>query len=113
MIDRPTLVLNRNWQPVNVATVARALTMLWNDTARVVDPVDYQTYDWHDWMQLRPSEGDLFIQAVRLRLQVPEVVTLTGYDECQSRRSRSAGGTFSSVTITRASTAACSPAARN
>ena len=81
MIDRPTLVLNRNWQPVNVATVARALTMLWNDTARVVDPVDYQTYDWHDWMQLRPSEGDLFIQAVRLRLKVPEVVTLTGYDE--------------------------------
>ena len=52
MIDRPPLVLNRNWQPVNVATVARALTMLWNDTARVVDSVDYQTYDWHDWMQL-------------------------------------------------------------
>ena len=47
MIDRPTLVLNRNWQPVNVAKVARALTMLWNETARVVDPADYQTYDWH------------------------------------------------------------------
>ena len=25
MLERPTLVLNRNWQPVNVATVARAL----------------------------------------------------------------------------------------
>ena len=81
MIDRPTLVLNRNWQPVTVATVARALTMLWNDSARLVDQVDYQTYDGHDWMQLRPSDGDLFIQAVRLRLKVPEVVTLTGYDE--------------------------------
>ncbi len=25
ILKRPTLVLNRNWQPVNVATVARAL----------------------------------------------------------------------------------------
>ena len=61
--------------------MARALTMLWNDTARVVDPVDYQTYDWQDWMQLRPSDGERFIQAVKFRLRIPEVVTLTGYDE--------------------------------
>jgi len=81
VISRPTLVLNRNWQPVNVASVARALTMLWNETARVVDPADYQTYDWQDWLKLRPSDGELFIQAVRFRLRIPEVVTLTGYDE--------------------------------
>ena len=79
-MERPTLVLNRNWQPVNVATVARALMMLWNESARVVDPADYRLYDWADWSQLRPSEGELFIQAVRLRLRVPEVITLTGYD---------------------------------
>ncbi len=42
-LQRPTLVLNRNWQPVNVATVARALVLLWNESARVVDPADYQT----------------------------------------------------------------------
>ena len=59
MIDRPTLVLNRNWQPVNVATVARSLTMLWNETARVVDPADYQTYDWRGWLQLRAGLRDV------------------------------------------------------
>jgi hypothetical protein len=37
VLDRPTLVLNRNWQPVGVATVARALVKVWNDTARIVD----------------------------------------------------------------------------
>ena len=37
-LERPTLVLNRNWQPVNVATVERALVLLWNESARVVDP---------------------------------------------------------------------------
>ena len=56
VLQRPTLVLNRNWQPVNVATVARALVLLWNETARVVDPVDYQLYTWADWSRLRPRD---------------------------------------------------------
>ena len=43
LLQRPTLILNRNWQPVNVSTVARALVMLWNETVRVVDPADYPT----------------------------------------------------------------------
>ncbi len=80
VLNRPALVLNRNWQPVNVATVARALVLLWNESARVVDPADYQLYTWEDWSTLRPHDGERFIQAVRFRLRVPEVVTLTGYD---------------------------------
>jgi 5-methylcytosine-specific restriction endonuclease McrA len=80
MLQRPTLVLNRNWQPVNVATVARALVLLWNESARVVDPHDYQLYTWADWSRLRPRADEPFIQAVRFRLRVPEIVTLRGYD---------------------------------
>ena len=79
-LQRPTLVINRNWQPVNVATVARALVLLWNESARVVDPDDYRLYDWADWSRLRPREGDAFIQAVRLQLRVPEVIVLDRYD---------------------------------
>jgi 5-methylcytosine-specific restriction endonuclease McrA len=84
VLQRPTLVLNRNWQPVNVATVARALVLLWNEAARVVDPADYQTYTWEDWSRLRPRDGERFIQAVRFRLRVPEVVTLSEYDQLPS-----------------------------
>lgn len=80
ILQRPTLVLNRNWQPVHVAPVARALILLWNDSARVVDPQDFQTYDWADWARLQPAEGELFVQAIRQRLRVPEVVTLTKFD---------------------------------
>jgi 5-methylcytosine-specific restriction endonuclease McrA len=80
VLHRPTLVLNRNWQPVRVATVARALVMLWNETARVVDPEDYQLYTWADWSRLRPRADEPFVQAVRFRLRVPEVITLSGYD---------------------------------
>lgn len=80
ILQRPTLVLNRNWQPIRVTTVARSLILLWNEAARVVDPSDYQQYDWSDWTKLQPADGELFIQAVRLRMRVPEVVSLTEYD---------------------------------
>ena len=84
VLQRPTLVLNRNWQPVNVATVGRALLMLWNESARVVDPHDYQMYDWADWSRLAPQDDEPFIQAVRARVRVPEVVALAAYDRLPS-----------------------------
>jgi 5-methylcytosine-specific restriction endonuclease McrA len=84
MLNRPTLILNRNWQPVNVATVARALVLLWNEAARVVDPETYQLFTWADWSRIAPREGDAFIQAVRLRLRVPEVIVLADYDRLPS-----------------------------
>lgn len=80
VLTRPTLVLNRNWQPVGVAPVSRSLILLWNDNARVVDPVDFRLYTWSDWSRLIPLADEPFIQAVRLRLRVPEVISLTNYD---------------------------------
>lgn len=88
VLQRPTLILNRNWQPVNVATVARALVLLWNESARVVDPSDYQTYSWEDWSKLQPAEGERFIRAVRYRLRVPEVVTLENVPAAERHGSR-------------------------
>lgn len=85
VLQRPTLVLNRNWQPVRVATVARALLLVWKDCARVVDPNDFQTYDWNDWSTLRPTDGEPYIQAVTIRLRVPEVVALVEYDRMPSQ----------------------------
>jgi 5-methylcytosine-specific restriction endonuclease McrA len=84
MLQRPALILNRNWQPVNVATVARALVLVWNEAARVVDPATYQLFTWTDWSKMAPRDGDAFIQAVRLRLRVPEVIVLTDYDRLPS-----------------------------
>ena len=36
VLEQPTLVLNRNWQPVGVSPVARALVMVWNEVAQVL-----------------------------------------------------------------------------
>jgi 5-methylcytosine-specific restriction endonuclease McrA len=80
VIERPTLVLNRNWQPVGVQTVARALVKLFSGTARVVDPADYQQYTWDDWARLNVDDDDVFVQTTGSRLRVPEVIVLTTYD---------------------------------
>src|SRR5512137_985482 len=80
VLQRPTLILNRNWQPVNVASVARALVLVARGNARVVDPHDYQLYTWEDWTRLVPDRDEPFVQSVRLRVRAPEVVALTHYD---------------------------------
>ncbi len=85
VLQRPTLVLNRNWQPINVATVARALILVWNDTAKIVDPVDYQLYDWSDWSRMTPQDGEPFVQAVRQRVRLPEVIALSRFDALPSQ----------------------------
>lgn len=80
VLQRPTLVLNRNWQAVGVATVARALVKVFADGARVVDPDDYRQYTWEDWSAQQPEDDELFVQTCRFRLRVPEVITLRDYD---------------------------------
>ena len=87
MLNRPVLVLNRNWQPVNVATVARAFVMLWNESARVVDPADYRAYSWEDWSKLR-SGGDC---ARRLRSTAGTDRRLVGGCRLQSPEHLQAG----------------------
>ncbi len=84
-LQKPVLVLNKNWQPVHVATVARALVLVWKDAARIVDVADYQTFAWSDWARLRPREGDAFMSGVSYRLRVPEVITLIDYDRLPTR----------------------------
>jgi 5-methylcytosine-specific restriction endonuclease McrA len=80
MLTRPTLVLNRNWQAIGVASVARSLTLVAAERARIVDPSTFQQYTWADWAQLVPPDDEVFIQSVKFRLRVPEVITLTEYD---------------------------------
>ena len=80
VLAQPTLVLNRQWQPVHVASVARAVTLLCTDTARVVDPEDYRLMSWDDWIQLVPDECEPCIRSARLRLRVPEVICLASFD---------------------------------
>jgi len=80
ILDRPTLVLNRHWQPVGVTTVARALVMLWNEVARVVEPETFSLLTWQDWSERKLDPLMPCVRAARVRIAAPEVVHLGRYD---------------------------------
>ena len=80
VLELPTLVLNRNWQPVHVTTVVRALVMLWNETAKAVEPEEYRLYDWAAWSELAPLNGSPCVRSVHRSFRVPEVICLAHYD---------------------------------
>jgi 5-methylcytosine-specific restriction endonuclease McrA len=84
VLNRPTLVLNRQWQPVHVTTVARSLILVWNDAAWIVEPKDFRLYSWHDWVVREPAKGSPCVRSSRLRLQAPEVICLAHYDRLPS-----------------------------
>ena len=84
VLQRPTLVLNRHWRPVHVTSVVRALVLLWNDSARVVETEEYRLYGWDDWAALDPSDGGPVLRTTRGPLRVPEVVCLTRFDRLPS-----------------------------
>ena len=85
VLQRPTLVLNKVWQPVQVQPVTEALRKVCVGTARVVDPSNYAQYTWSDWAALRPEEDDLYINLVGTKIRIPEVITLATYDRTPRR----------------------------
>ena len=81
MLQEPTLVLNRSWQVVNVTTVKRALSLLYEGAARVVCADTYATHDFDSWIDLRIAAKEPCIRTICLRIKIPEVIQLTYYDK--------------------------------
>ena len=81
MIEGQVLVLNKSWVAVQVASARRALSLLYQGLARAVHPLDYSLYDFEDWCELsRFVESGQFVHTVTLRIRVPEVILLRGFN---------------------------------
>lgn len=81
MIDGQVLVLNKSWVAVNVSSVRRSLSLLYQGLARAVHPRDYSLYDFEDWCELSKLEGSgRFICTPTLSIRVPEVILLHGFN---------------------------------
>lgn len=88
MTDGHVLVLNRSWVAIHVSTVKRALSLLYQDLARAVHPVDYSLYDFDDWCELSERAGEIapelangrYIHTPTMRIRVPEVILLNGFN---------------------------------
>ena len=84
------LVLNRNWQAVNIVGVRRAFGLLWQDHARVINTRngEFAPMDAGEWItysqEAKPHPGVDFIHTVRLKILVPKVLLLRNFDRLPS-----------------------------
>ena len=76
------LVLNRNWQAVNVATPAVAFCQMSTDVATGLDVEGTDSMvpvRWEDWLKLPVREGDLSAGTAGGRIRVPTVMVLSRF----------------------------------
>ncbi len=80
VLTEPTLVLNKNWLPIRVCTVRRALTLVFKDLARIIGPENFVLYDFASWVDLKVQAGEPHIRTVSLSIRIPEVIVLRNCD---------------------------------
>ncbi len=80
VLDSSVLVLNRLYQPINITTVRRAFSLLYQGTAKAIDR-EYKTFDFESWSALSAEVHDNdVIQTVAHTIKVPRVIILQVYD---------------------------------
>lgn len=90
-LSRRVLVLNRLWQAVNIVGVKRALSLLMQEHAQVIDTSDgnFNILDagqWIDYSLANPPRCDSeAIHTIRLRLRLPHVMLLRQYDKVPTK----------------------------
>lgn len=80
--NRPVLVLNKSWHPINVTTVEAAIIMVYKLRSRIIDPTkDFQLFTWEDWSKFRPMKDELSISSSHESYRLPEVILVYDYDK--------------------------------
>ena len=78
MLNSAVLVLNRNYQPVHVTSVKRALSLLYLGVAKAID-AQYRLYEFEDWAALSTATHDC-VHTIDRPIRVPRVVVLSAYE---------------------------------
>jgi len=86
VLDGATLVLNRNWVPVNITTVLNALCKLYDGSARAIKPDDYSVHDFDSWASLSVEPHEPCVRTATLSIAIPEVIVLSTYERVPDRK---------------------------
>ncbi len=88
------LVLNRNWQAIDVKTPADAFCMMAAGTATALDIASGENMaptKWHEWLDLPVRDADNAVRTVHGPVRVPTVLVLARYDKVPRRRPKLSG----------------------
>ena len=91
MLERPALVLNRNWQAIHVKTPAEAFCMIASGAATALDVHDNEhitPVHWEQWLTLPVREQDNAVNTPRGAVRVPTVIVAANYAKVPLRRPR-------------------------
>ena len=83
------LVLNRNWQAINIRTPAEAFCQMATGvaTALEIDGEDHiRPVSWEEWIQLPVREQDQAVQTVRGPIRMPTVIVLANFARVPKKR---------------------------
>lgn len=85
--SRRVLVLNRNWQAVNIVGVRRAFGLLWQDHARALDTFsgDFVPLSAAEWLEFSMRSGALppgaeYVRTIRSHIILPKILLLRDFD---------------------------------
>jgi len=88
VLDRPALVLNKRWQPIQVTSVKEALGLVCKGSAKILEPETYQAHDIASWADVSASKEKFegyVIRSAKLSLVAPEVIVLQKYEDIGQR----------------------------
>lgn len=87
---KTVLVLNKNWQAINVTTPADALSMMYAQTALGLDVRSENcmvSCNWNEWIALDVSYSDTFVKTSTGRIKIPKII-ITSFSKVPLRRPR-------------------------
>ncbi len=79
VLSKPVLVLNRNFQPVQMTTAKRGMVLLYGGAAHALDESG-EPCDFDSWRSLPVREADDGIPIIGGAVRVPRVLHLVRYD---------------------------------
>jgi 5-methylcytosine-specific restriction endonuclease McrA len=83
------LVLNRNWQAINIRTPADAFCQMATNVATALE-IDCENYirpvTWDEWITLPIRDGDNAVHTVRGAIRVPTVIVAVNFAKVPKKR---------------------------
>jgi 5-methylcytosine-specific restriction endonuclease McrA len=83
------LVLNKNWQAINVKTPLDALSMMFCDSATALyisGEDDMTPLKWDEWVCLPKSEKEEYVNTQRGPIQIPKIIVLARFNQVPRKR---------------------------
>ena len=88
------LVLNRNWQAINIRTPQEAFCQMATNVATALDieighgarAEALRPVGWDEWITLPVREDDAYVQTARGRVRVPTVIVAVNYARVPKKR---------------------------